>query len=148
MTGIGPVRGDHRIVAGRSEFCTGQHWIPYPATLVALIEHAITYGWGFDDGLPIRYRHVSEAGEVHSQPYIRVLIGREAGAIAGSDEKSPGIQFHLLAPMTQRAWGKPDGYVKTSESGLWVGISGLDEVRRTIVQNRVIGENPYAEADN
>lgn len=144
-----PRLGDHRIIDGKWQFYTGILWLPYPPMFAELIRLALETGWGFDDGLPMGYRHIkAKDGTITVQPYIRLLIGREPGSIADSDDKSLGYQFHLLIPMGTRSWGKMDGYVKTSETGRWVGITGITEVRQTISQNRVIAEPVYAEANN
>jgi hypothetical protein len=116
--------------------------------LAELTKFATEAGWGVDEGIMIRYRFLRTKEGETVQPYIRVLIGREPGGIADSDDKSLGYQFHLLVTMGARSWSKPDGYVKTSDTASWVGISGVTEVRQTISRNRLVPEPVYVEANN
>jgi hypothetical protein len=137
------VPGETRIVAGVATISNGEKWLPYPSTAHELICEAQKLGWGFDDGIPVRLDH-------KGTPFVRVLIGREAGETA--DEVgvvSPGIQFHITwnAPEkgadSRASWKLGEIYVKTSEKPEWETVSSMKTVRATMATHPVVLESRH-----
>ncbi len=133
-----------RIVAGVAMISDGMKEIPYPETATELVRLAMENGWGFDDGLPAK---VSEDGT----PYVRLLIGRERGKNALTEDESPGIQFHISWWMNsgaRKAWTLGQIYMKTSEHEGWQTIKTVLKVRATISGHPVKMPDVYVSADN
>jgi uncharacterized protein YbaR (Trm112 family) len=138
------VPGETKIVAGTAMISNGEKWLPYPSTAHELICEAQKLGWGFDDGIPVRLRPETLT------PYVRILIGREAGENAETpDEMSPGIQFHITwnAPEkgadSRASWKLGEIYVRTSEKPEWETVTSMKTVRATMASHPVVKESRH-----
>lgn len=132
-----PMKGATNIVAGVTYIYSGNVWLPYPDSASELISMATDHGWGFDDGLPPRT-------DVFGHVFVRILIGREAGENALTQDAAPGVQFHITwrapHPITEpdrERWSLGGIYMKTSDTSGWAQLRSLKDVRSRIASEPV-----------
>lgn len=138
------ILGDHkRTPDGKLVIRGSRLWVPYPPTATDLVTLAHEYGWGTDDGLPVRHT-------LNGDVFVRILVGRERGDNAlFTGTISPGTQFHLGWRLNLDTWEVRQGYVKV---GTYPGFrfnewreTTAEFARKVIAGNPVTLPSPYAD---